>query len=190
MLVPVTFYMQPLHALAALYVIGKAGRFGGSIAAILFNTPGTAAAAATTLDGNALSRKGMAGKALKTAAVSSAIGDFLGDMLLIFAAFWIAKLTREFGPPEYFAIYVCAFLVISSVVGSSALKGLVQHRTWHLGCYDRHRSYGRRSSTRFRPPRLPVWPRACSSVDRDVCGLGAALANRKNQKRRIRFDHG
>ena len=125
MLVPVTFFLEPLHALAALYVIGKAGRFGGSIAAILFNTPGTAAAAATTLDGNALSRKGMAGKALKTAAVSSAIGDFLGDMLLIFGAFWIAKLTREFGPPEYFAIYVCAFLVISSVVGSSAIKGLV-----------------------------------------------------------------
>jgi len=65
MLVPVTFYMEPLHALAGLLVIGKAGRFGGSIAAILFNTPGTAAAAATTLDGNPLNRNGMQGKALK-----------------------------------------------------------------------------------------------------------------------------
>lgn len=125
MLVPVTFYMQPLHALAALYVIGKAGRFGGSIAAILFNTPGTAAAAATTLDGNALSRKGMPGKAIKTAAVASAIGDIMGDMLLIFGAIWIAKLTRTFGPPEYFAVYIAAFLVISSVVGSSIIKGII-----------------------------------------------------------------
>ena len=125
MLVPVTFYMQPLHALAALYVIGKAGRFGGSIAAILFNTPGTAAAAATTLDGNALSRQGAPGKAMKVASVASAIGDVLGDLLLIFGAFWIASLTRKFGPPEYFAVYIAAFLVISSVVGPSVLKGLI-----------------------------------------------------------------
>ena len=125
MLVPVTFYMEPLHALAALYVIGKAGRFGGSIAAILFNTPGTAAAAATTFDGNAMSRKGMPGKALKTASVVSACGDLAGDMLLIFGAVWIAMLTRSFGPPEYFAVYLAAFLVISSVVGSSIAKGLV-----------------------------------------------------------------
>ena len=125
MLVPVTFYMEPLHALAGLYVIGKAGRFGGSISAILFNTPGTAAAAATTIDGNAMSRKGMPGKALKTAAVASACGDLVGDMLLIFGAVWIAILTRNFGPPEYFAVYFAAFLVISSVVGPSIAKGLI-----------------------------------------------------------------
>ncbi|MDE0532558.1 MAG: tripartite tricarboxylate transporter permease [Albidovulum sp.] len=125
MLVPVTFYMEPLHALAGLYVIGKAGRFGGSISAILFNTPGTAAAAATTVDGNAMSRKGMPGKALKTAAVASACGDLIGDMLLIFGAVWIAMLTRNFGPPEYFAVYFAAFLVISSVVGASIVKGLI-----------------------------------------------------------------
>lgn len=125
MLVPVTFYMEPLHALAALYVIGKAGRFGGSIAAILFNTPGTAAAAATTIDGNAMSRRGMPGKALKTATISSAIGDIVGDILLIFGAIWIASMTRSFGPPEYFAVYLAAFLVISSVVGSSILKGVI-----------------------------------------------------------------
>lgn len=51
MLLPLTFYMEPLPALAFLYVIGKSGRYGGSIAAILFNTPGTAASAATQLDG-------------------------------------------------------------------------------------------------------------------------------------------
>ena len=125
MLVPVTFYMEPLHALAGLYVIGKAGRFGGSIAAILFNTPGTAAAAATTTDGNPMCRNGMPGKALKTAAVSSAIGDLVGDILLIFGAIWIARLTRGFGPPEYFAVYLAAFLVVSSVVGPSIIKGII-----------------------------------------------------------------
>ena len=47
MIVPATFYLDPLSALGFLYVIGKSGRYGGSISAILFNTPGTAAAAAT-----------------------------------------------------------------------------------------------------------------------------------------------
>lgn len=125
MLVPVTFYMQPLHALAFLYVIGKSGRFGGSIAAVLFNTPGTAAAAATVLDGNPMSRKGMPGKALKTATVASVTGDLIGDMFLIFGAVWIASITETFGPPEIFAVYLAAFVVISSVVGSSIIKGLI-----------------------------------------------------------------
>ena len=51
MLVPVTFYIDPLSALAFLYVIGKSGRYGGPLAAILFNTPGTTSSAATMQDG-------------------------------------------------------------------------------------------------------------------------------------------
>ena len=61
-----------LAGLAFLYVIGKSGRYGGSIAAILFNTPGTAASAATMQDGYPMTRSGRAGKALKTATVASA----------------------------------------------------------------------------------------------------------------------
>ncbi|WP_170423804.1 tripartite tricarboxylate transporter permease [Ruegeria arenilitoris] len=124
MLVPITYYIDPLSALAFLYVIGKAGRFGGSISAILFNTPGTTAAAATVIDGHALTKKGKAGKALKTATVASVIGDFIGELILIFGALTIAQLTRELGPPDYFAIYVCAFLIIGSVISDSVLKGI------------------------------------------------------------------
>ncbi|WP_315983340.1 tripartite tricarboxylate transporter permease [Aliamphritea spongicola] len=125
MLVPITYYIDPLSALAFLYVIGKAGRFGGSISAILFNTPGTTAAAATVLDGHPMTRKGQAGKALKTASLASAIGDFTGEILLICGALFIATYTRQLGPPEYFAIYVCAFLIIGSVISSSVLKGII-----------------------------------------------------------------
>ncbi|PSW20586.1 hypothetical protein C9I98_06960 [Photobacterium sanctipauli] len=125
MLVPLTYYVDPLSALAFLYVIGKAGRFGGSISAILFNTPGTTAAAATILDGHPMTQKGQAGKALKTASLASAIGDFTGEILLICAALTIASFTRQLGPPEYFAIYLCAFLIIGSVISSSILKGII-----------------------------------------------------------------
>ncbi|MFQ6548538.1 tripartite tricarboxylate transporter permease [Aestuariibius sp. 2305UL40-4] len=124
MLLPLTYYMDPLAALAFLYVIGKSGRYGGSIAAILFNTPGTAASAATQLDGYPLARKGLAGKAMKTATISSVIGDFTGDIMLILGVGWIAMLALRLGPPELFGIYFAAFIVIGSVIGKSVSRGL------------------------------------------------------------------
>ena len=89
-----------LAGLAFLYVIGKSGRYGGSIAAILFNTPGTAT-------------------------VASAFGDYFGEIVLIFGAVSIAAFTKKFGPPENFAIYLMAFFVVGSVVGDSIIKGIV-----------------------------------------------------------------
>jgi putative tricarboxylic transport membrane protein len=79
-----------LAGLAFLYVIGKSGRYGGSIAAILFNTPGTAASAATMQDGYPMTQSGRAGKALKTATENFAIylmaffvvGSVVGDSII------------------------------------------------------------------------------------------------------------
>ena len=125
MLLPLTFYLEPLSALAFLYVIGKSGRYGGSIAAILFNTPGTAASAATMQDGYPMTLRGEAGKALKTATLASIVGDYIGEIVLIFGAVSIAAYTSNFGPTEYFAIYMMAFVVIGSVVGNSIVKGIL-----------------------------------------------------------------
>ena len=124
MLLPLTFGMEPLSALAFLYVIGKSGRYGGSIAAILFNTPGTAASAATQIDGHPLARRGLAGKAMKVATISSVLGDFTGDLLLILFVGGIAAIALKLGPPELFGIYVAAFVVIGSVIGESPARGL------------------------------------------------------------------
>ncbi len=125
MLVPLTYYVPPLPALVFLYVMGKSGRFGGSISAILFNTPGTAASAATMLDGHPLVRKGKAGKALKMASVASVCGDFCGDLILIFGVVFIAQYTERLGPPEYFAAHLMAFVLIGSMIGKSILKGFI-----------------------------------------------------------------
>ena len=124
MLLPLTYYMDPLSALAFLYVIGKSGRYGGSIAAILFNTPGTAASAATQIDGFPLSQRGMSSKAMKVATISSIIGDFTGDILLIVGIGFIAAIALKLGPPELFAVYFAAFVVIGSVIGRSIVRGL------------------------------------------------------------------
>ncbi|MEM9009976.1 MAG: tripartite tricarboxylate transporter permease [Pseudomonadota bacterium] len=124
MLLPLTFGMEPLAALAFLYVIGKSGRYGGSIAAILFNTPGTAASAATQIDGYPLARQGKAGKAMKVATLSSVLGDFTGDLLLILFVGGIAWVALRLGPPELFGIYLAAFVVIGSVIGESPARGI------------------------------------------------------------------
>ena len=125
MIVPATFYLDPLSALGFLYVIVKSGRYGGSISAILFNTPGTAAAAATMQDGYPMTQKGQSGKALKIATVASVFGDFIGEFILIFGVAYIAAWTLSFGPPEYFAVYFAAFVIIGSVIGKSIIKGIV-----------------------------------------------------------------
>jgi putative tricarboxylic transport membrane protein len=125
LLVPITLYMDPLAALAFLYVLGKAGRFGGSITAILFNTPGTVASAATTFDGYPMTRQGRSRAALRMSTLASVFGDLFGDAVLIFGAVYIASYTERFGPPEFFSIYFMAFMVIGSVVSKSAAKGLI-----------------------------------------------------------------
>jgi len=76
-------------------------------------------------DGYPMSQSGRAGKALKTAAVASAYGDYFGEIVLIFGAVTIAAFTKQFGPPENFAIYLMAFVVIGSVVSDSIIKGII-----------------------------------------------------------------
>ena len=91
----------------------------------MFNTPGTAASAATMQDGFPMTQSGRPGKALKTATISSAFGDYFGEIVLIFGAVLIASFTRKFGPPENFAIYLMAFVIIGSVVSDSIIKGII-----------------------------------------------------------------
>lgn len=125
LLIPLTFYMEPLPALVFIYTIGKAASFGGSIPAILFNTPGTPQAAATQMEGYPLTRQGKQGKALKTAVVASAMGDTVSELILIFGAAWVAGYAARLGPPELFAVFFCAFIIIGSVIGKSIVKGLL-----------------------------------------------------------------
>jgi putative tricarboxylic transport membrane protein len=125
MIIPLTFYLEPMAALIFVYTIGKASSFGGSIPAILFNTPGTPQASATQLEGYPLTQQGKQGKALKMAVIASALGDTFSELLLIFGAAFIAVYTVRMGPPEIFSVFCCAFVIIGSVIGKSVVKGLI-----------------------------------------------------------------
>ena len=124
MLLPLSFHMGALQALAFLYVIGKSGRYGGSIAAILFNTPGTAASAATMQDGFPMTQAGRSGKALRTATVASIFGDYFGEFILIFGAVYIAASQNLWTDPIFFNLCdgLCRYWVCCR---NSILKGLL-----------------------------------------------------------------
>ncbi len=125
LLIPLTFYMDTLSALAFIYTISKSSDFGGSIPAILFNTPGTPQASATQLEGYPLTQQGKQGKAMRMAVIASAMGDTFSETLLITSSAYIALYAAKMGPPEYTAVYFCAFVIISSLIGTSIVKGLL-----------------------------------------------------------------
>ena len=89
------------------------GLYGGSITATLINTPGTANAVCTALEGYPLARKGRAGDALKCALVASTIGGLFSCFLLMFFAPQLAKIILKIGSPEYFAL--CTFGIAAAI---------------------------------------------------------------------------
>ncbi len=125
LLLPFTLTMSPVHAITVLATIYVSATFAGSITAILINTPGTAAAAATTFDGYPLAQRGEAGRALGIAVVSSTIGGIFSVIVLCIAAPMLAQVAYEFRPPEYFALTVFGLSMLASISAGGAVKNLI-----------------------------------------------------------------
>jgi putative tricarboxylic transport membrane protein len=125
LLLPFTITMGPVPAIAFLGAIYCAANFGGSITAILVNSPGDPSASATAFDGYPMAVKGEAGRALGMSAVASAIGGIFSVVVLIFAAPLLARMAYSFGPPEYFALAVFGLSMVAMSGGDSALKNLI-----------------------------------------------------------------
>ncbi|MDC1194801.1 tripartite tricarboxylate transporter permease [Pseudomonadota bacterium] len=124
-LLPFTLTMEPVQAIAVLSTIYVSATFAGSITAILINTPGTSASAATTFDGYPLAQKGEAGRALGVAVVSSTIGGVFSIIVLCIAAPLLARVAYEFRPPEYFALTVFGLSMLASISAGGAVKNLI-----------------------------------------------------------------
>lgn len=124
-LLPLSFFLDPLVGIPFLLGVYKGGIFGGSIPAILVSMPGTGAAVATSIDGYKLTKKGESRKALDIALFSSVIGDTFSDIFTIMMIFPIALLVMQFGPPELFAVLLMSLVIIVATSGSNPLKGLV-----------------------------------------------------------------
>jgi putative tricarboxylic transport membrane protein len=125
LIIPMTFHMDPVVSVGLLVGAYKGGTYGGSIPAILLNTPGTPAASATLLDGFELAKQGKSVKALKAAIYSSVIGDTLSDLVLILVAPPLALIALKMGPPEMAALIFLSLLIITTVSGESMIKGII-----------------------------------------------------------------
>jgi putative tricarboxylic transport membrane protein len=125
LLMPLTFTMDPNHAMMLVGGIMGAVSAGGSVSAILINTPGTAPNAATCFDGYPLAQQGKAGLAIGAAQAASVIGGFIGIFTLI-AIIPIAKqIVLLFGPPEYFMLAMMGLAAIAVSTGGQFLRGLI-----------------------------------------------------------------
>jgi putative tricarboxylic transport membrane protein len=124
-LLPISFFLDPLLGIPFLIGVYKGGIYGGSIPAILISMPGTGAAVATTFDGPSLTKKGQGRKALEMALFSSVSGDLSSDIITIALIGPIAAVALLLGPPELAAILLLALIVISATSSGVFVKGLL-----------------------------------------------------------------
>lgn len=122
---PLTFYMEPVPALGFLLGIFCGGMYGGSITAILINTPGTPAGAATVIDGHPMAQKGEAYRALQMALYASTIGGLISCAALMFFAPMLASAALKFSYAEYFALGVFGLSIVAGLSNGNIFKGIL-----------------------------------------------------------------
>ncbi|NCW18411.1 MAG: tripartite tricarboxylate transporter permease [Betaproteobacteria bacterium] len=121
-LLPLTFTMPPTSAIILLSCIYWGALFGGAITSVLFNIPGEPWSVATTFDGYPMARAGKAGQALAAAFTSSFIGAFVAVVLITFLSPVVANFALQFGPAEFFAVYLLTFCAFVGMSKGAALK--------------------------------------------------------------------
>ena len=124
LLLPLTYKVSATAAFILFAGIYYGAMYGGSTTSILLNTPGESATIVTSLEGNKMAKRGRAGAALATAAIGSFVAGTIGTIGLTFLAGPVVELALKFGPAEYFSLMVLAFVTVSAVLGSSAVKGM------------------------------------------------------------------
>src|SRR5919106_37929 len=124
MLLPLTVKLDPTGALIMFAGIYYGAMYGGSTTTILLNTPGESASIATALEGNKMAKAGRAGPALSTSAIGSFVAGTIATLLLTLLAPLVVELALKFGPADYFALMVFAFITVAAVLGNSTVRGL------------------------------------------------------------------
>ncbi|MDB2407230.1 tripartite tricarboxylate transporter permease [Jannaschia sp.] len=123
-MIPITFTLG-LDAVAALVLLTSiyyGAMYGGRISSILLNIPGDEPAMMTCLDGHPMARNGRAGDALVISGVASFVGAMLSTIGLMILAPALSRVAFEFGPAEYFALYLLAFCTLGGMASSNQAK--------------------------------------------------------------------
>jgi putative tricarboxylic transport membrane protein len=121
-LLPLTFSMSPTSAIIMLSCIYWGALFGGAITSVLFNIPGEPWSVATTFDGYPMAQQGHAGEALTAAFTSSFVGALVAVVMFTFIAPLVARFALQFGPPEFFSVYLLTFCSFVGTGKGNAFK--------------------------------------------------------------------
>ena len=124
LLLPVTYGVEPVSAFIMFAGIYYGGMYGGSTTSILLNTPGESASVMTSLEGNLMAKRGRGAQALATAAIGSFVAGTIATAALVLLAPQVVKLAISFGAADYFALMVLSFVMVSTVLGSSVVRGI------------------------------------------------------------------
>ncbi|MDP9138842.1 MAG: tripartite tricarboxylate transporter permease [Pseudomonadota bacterium] len=124
MLLPITFTLSPATSLIMLAGIYYGAQYGGSTTAILINLPGESSSAVTAIDGYQMARKGRAGPALATAALSSFFAGTVATVILALFAPPLSRVALQFGPAEYFSLMVLGLVTSVALAHGAILKAL------------------------------------------------------------------
>ncbi len=125
LLVPVTFFMPPIPAIAAMVTATAMAIFSGDIPGCLLRIPGTPASAAYTDEAFAMTKKGQAEMALGAGLVFSAVGGLFGTLVLILAAPALADFALNFSSFEYFWLVLLGLTCAVFITSDQPLKGIV-----------------------------------------------------------------
>ncbi len=124
MLLPITYYLEPVTALIMLAGIFYGSQYGGSTTSILLNMPGEASSVVTCLDGHQMARNGRAGAALAVSAIGSFIGGTVATLIVAGAAIYIADFVKTFTSVEYFSLMVFGLVAAVVLASGSVLNAI------------------------------------------------------------------
>ena len=125
MVLPFTFGLEPLQGLSVMIGVYVGGESGGLITSCLLGIPGKPSSVATMFDGFPMSQKGEPGRALWLGIWASFFGGLIGGVFLIGTTGPLASLALEFGPWEYFSLFVFALSMVAGLTGASITAGLL-----------------------------------------------------------------
>jgi putative tricarboxylic transport membrane protein len=125
LVLPFTFGMETVQGLATMIGVYVGGESGGLVSACLLGIPGTPSAIATTFDGFPMARGGEPGRAVWLGIWSGLFGGLVAGVFLVFGTIWLGRFALQFGPWEYFSLFILTLSIVASLSEGSMLKGLL-----------------------------------------------------------------
>ena len=125
LMMPLTFGIDTVPAIALLLGVYSGGMTGGAVSAVLLGIPGTPSAAATVFDGYPMALKGEASAALGASVIASAFGGLFSLVVMMLLLEQVAAVAIRFGPAEIFALVLFGLSTICGLAEKSLLRGLI-----------------------------------------------------------------